>query len=184
MTTLLTSIPCVSPPEHPSTPTAPRVSAVPEKSVYPSPAAPGRAPTPQSLRSAQAEDANLRMIRARHSQGQPLPQHLPLPRDPAFHEREEQWFPDPGPPKDRGGWENSKPCSYGTQKHPAPTTTSTPQTSQRPERPPTPQTTPTPTCTATPDTKPVGKNPAETPDTPVAATPSLQEIWLKISRFL
>ena len=151
VTPLLTRTPCVrlprmsTPPEdHPPRPTTPQVSVVAEESVYPSPTAPGRSPIPQSLRSPETEDADLLMIGARRSQGQPLPPHQSVPRDPASPESEEQLFPDPGPPNDRGGSENPKPWSYGTPKQPAPTTTSTPQTAPRLERPPTPQPTPTP----------------------------------------
>ena len=167
------------PEDPPSTPTAPRISVEPESHTHPSPATQGRSPTPQHQHTPQVEDLDLRLNRARNSQGQPLSQYQETPLDPASPEREEQWFHDPGHPKDRGGCANPKPWSYGTPKNSAPTTTSTPQTAPRLERPPTPQTTPTLTCTATPDTAPGGKGPAETPATPEEATPSLQEIWLK-----
>ena len=182
-------LPMSTPPEdHPSTPTAPRVSVVPEKSVYPSPADPGHSPPPLPLPSPQAEHTDLQMIRARHSHGQPLPPHQPVPRDPASPEREEQWFPDPGPPKDRGGLENPKPWIYGTTKQPAPTTTSTPQTAPRLERPPPPQPTHTPTGTTTPGADPRTKGTPATTSTPMdpqaAQMPSLQVLWLKMSRFI
>ena len=62
-----------TPPEdHPSTPTAPRVSVVPEESIYLSPTTLGQSPPPQHLRSPQAEEADLRMIRARHNQDRDL----------------------------------------------------------------------------------------------------------------
>ena len=70
-----------APEAHPATPTAPRVSVEPEESIYPS---------PQHLRSPQVEGADLRLIQARHSQGQPLPPHRSDPRDPASPEEDEQ----------------------------------------------------------------------------------------------
>ena len=90
-------------------------------------------------------------------------------------------------PSTRRGWENPKPRSQETPRHPALTTTSTSQSAPRLERQPTPQTTPNPTRAATPGTKSGGNGSAETPDTPTeskpASTPSLQEMGLKISRF-
>ena len=96
------------PEDQPSTTTAPRISVIQESRVYPSPATQVRPPTPQNQLYTQAEDSDLRLIRARHSQGQPLPQYQETPQDPASPEREEQWFPNPVSTKDRGGWENPK----------------------------------------------------------------------------
>ena len=85
-----------TPPEdHPSTPTAPRVSVVPEESIYQSFTTQGRSPPPQPQRTAEADEADLQMIRARQSQGQPLPQYQTIPRDPTSPEMEEQWTRDP-----------------------------------------------------------------------------------------
>ena len=119
-----------TPPEgHPSTPTEPRVSVEPEESIYPS---------PQHLRSPQSEDADLRLIQARHSQGRPLPPPQTGPRDPASPEEDEQWNSDPGASVDRGGCGDPKPRSHETPKQTAPLTTSTPQTAPRHEQPPLP----------------------------------------------
>ena len=173
---------------HPSTPTAPRVSEGPEESAYPSPAAPDRLPTPQHLRSPQVEDADLRLIRARYSQGQPLPPPQTDPRDPASPEEDEQWFPDPGASVDRGGWENPKTQSHETPKQTAPITTSTPQTAPRHERPPSPHPTTIPTRTTTPGTDPRIKGSPATSSSPggppTAETPSLQELGVKMSRYI
>ena len=82
-------LPVSTPPEdHPSTPTAPRVSVVPEESIYQSFTTMGQSPPPQPQRTAAADEADLQMIRARHSQGQPLPPYQTIPRDPASPERE------------------------------------------------------------------------------------------------
>ena len=164
--------------DHSSTTTAPRVSVVPEESIYPSFTTLGRSTSSQPQRTAEADAADLQLIRARQSQGQSLPPYQTSPRDPTSPEMEEQWFPDPGPPKDRGGWENHKPWSYGTPKQTAPTSTSTPQTAPRLELQPTPQATPTPTVTATPGADPRPKGTAATTSSSVepqaAKTTSLQ----------
>ena len=131
------SSPMSAPPEsHPSTPTAPRVSAEPEESIYPS---------PQHPRSPQTEDADLRLIQARHSQGRPLPPPQTDLRDPASPEEDEQWYSDPGASVDRGGWGDPKPRSHETPKQTAPPTTTTPQTAPLQEQPPSPKPTPIPT---------------------------------------
>ena len=160
MTPLLTSTPCVGPHpmstppgEHHPTPTAPRVSAGPEESIY---------PALQHLRSPSLEDADLRLIQARHSQGRPL---QPPPPDPASPEVDEPWYSDPGASVDRGGWDDPRPRSHATPKQTAPLATSTPQTAPRPERPPSPQPTPMSTRVTSPDTVPPTKG------TPTARSP-------------
>ena len=164
---------------HPSTPTAPRVSVEPEEGTY---------PPPQHLRSPQIEDADLRLIQARHSQGRHLPPPQTEPRDPASPEEDEQWFSDPGASVNRGGWGDPKPRSHETPKQTAPLTTSTPQTAPRHEQPPSPQPTTIPTRTTTPGTDPrVKGSPATSSSTggpPTAEMPSLQELWLKMSRYI
>ena len=85
------------PGDHPATPTAPRVSAEPEESIY---------AVPQHLRSPSLGDADLQLIQARHRQGQPL---QPPPTDPESPEVDELWYSDPGDSVDRGGWENPTP---------------------------------------------------------------------------
>ena len=120
--------------EPPSTPKAPRIYVEPEGRIYPSPAAQGKPHTPQLQRSTQADDSDLRLILARHSQVQPLPKYQETTRDPASPEREEQWIHDPLSPSTRGGWENPKPRNQETTKHPAPSMTYTPQTAPRHER--------------------------------------------------
>ena len=175
VTPLLTSTPCVGPHpmstppvDHPATPTVPRVSAEPEESIHPS---------PQHLRSPSLEDADLRLIQARHSQGRPL---QPPPTDPASPEVDEPWYSDPGASVDRGGWENPKPRNQETPKQSAPLTTSTPQSAPRRERPPSPQQTPTPTRTSPPGIDPHSAARPATSSSPggplTAEMPSLQEL--------
>ena len=183
MTPLLTSTPCVGPHpmstppgEHPTTPTAPRVSAEPEESIHPS---------PQHLRSPSLGDADLRLIQARHSQGRPL---QPPPTDPASPEVDEPWYSDPGASVDPGGWDDVRPRSHETPKRSAPLTTSTSQTAPRPERPPSPQPTPTTTRVTPSGTVPPTKGTPTTNSPPgglqTPEMPSLQELWLKMSRFI
>ena len=175
MTPLLTSTPCVGhhpmstpPGDHPATPTAPRVSAEPEESNY---------PTHQHLRSPSLGDADLRLIQARHSQGLPI---QPPPTDPASPEVDEPWYSDPVASVDRGGWENPRARSHETPKQTAPLTTSTPQTA--------PQPTTTPTRTTTLGIYLQAKESPATSSSPggppTAEMPSLQELWQKMSRFL
>ena len=184
MTPLLTSTPCVGPhpmstppADHPATPTAPLVSAEPEESIY---------PAPQHLRTPSLNEADLRLIQARHSQGRPFPPPPTDPRDPESPEVDEPWYSDPGASVDRGGWENPTPRNQETPKQAAPLTTSTPQSAPRLERPPSPQPTPTSTRVTSPGTVPPTQGTPTASSTPGAShtpeRPSLQELWLKMSR--
>ena len=171
MTPLLTSSPCVGPhpmstppADDPATPPAPPVSAEPAKSTY---------PVPQHLRSPSLGDADLQLIQARHRQGQPL---QPPPTDPESPEVDEPWYSDPGASVDRGGWENPRARSHETPKQTAPLTTSTPQP------------TTTQTRTTTGGTDPHSKASPATSSSPggppTTEMPSLQELWLKMNRFI
>ena len=153
------------------------------------PRRPKKAPTPpQHLRSPSLDDADLRLIQARHSQGRPLPPPPTDPQDPESPEVDEPWYSDPGASMDRGGWENPKPRSQATPTPTAPLTTSTPQTTPRPERPPAPQPTPTSTRVTSPQTAPPTKGSPSASSTPggqpTTEMPSLQELWIKMSRFI